>query len=249
MTDAHYPPTALPGPQSRSSAVSDDPASIEPPARHYNPGMARLLASLILCGLALPFTIMTSHAQVADQFLEKARNLLKESPIIDGHNDYPWAVREKAQLNLDVLDIRRPQPSLMTDSARLQAGGVGGQFWSVYVPSPKPGEDAGASVSMTLDQIDLVHQMMAKYSATMALALTADDVERIQKTGRIASLIGMEGGHSIDSSLGNLRMMYRLGARYMTLTHSLNVPWADSATDTPKLPGLSPFGEQARKGS
>lgn len=191
--------------------------------------------------------MMTSHAQVADQLVERARKLLHESPILDGHNDYPWAVREKAQLNLDLLDIRRPQPAIMTDIARLQTGGVGGQFWSVYVPSPKPGEDPGASVSMTLDQIDIVHQMMARYSATMELALTAADVERIWKAGKFASLIGMEGGHSIDSSLGNLRMMYRLGARYMTLTHSLNVPWADSATDTPALHGLSPFGEQVVK--
>jgi membrane dipeptidase len=209
--------------------------------------MARLLVSLLLCGLALPLTMIHSHAQVADQLVERARKLLHESPIIDGHNDYPWAVREKAHLDLDLLDIRKPQPSIMTDIARLQAGGVGGQFWSVYVPSPKPGEDPGASVSMTLDQIDLVHQMAAKYSATMELALTAADVERIQKAGKFASLIGMEGGHSINSSLGNLRMMYRLGARYLTLTHSLNVPWADSATDTPALHGLSPFGEQVIK--
>jgi membrane dipeptidase len=201
--------------------------------------MARLLLSvMMLCGLALPLTMIHTHAQVADQLADRARKLLKESPVIDGHNDYPWAVREKAHSDLDLLDIRKPQPSLMTDIARLQAGGVGGQFWSVYVPSPKPGEDPGASVSMTLDQIDLVYQMMTRYSATMELALTAADVERIQKTGKIASLIGMEGGHSINSSLANLRMMYRLGA------HSLNVPWADSATDTPAVHGLSPFGEQ-----
>src|SRR6185436_4183185 len=173
--------------------------------------------------------------------------ILKDTPVIDGHNDYPWAVREKAQLNLELLDIRKPQPSIMTDMARLQAGGVGGQFWSVYVPSPQPGESPGLSVSMALDQIDIVHQMMTKYSATMELALTAADIERIQRAGKVASLIGMEGGHAINSSLANLRMMYRLGARYMTLTHSLNVPWADSATDTAALHGLSPFGEQVIK--
>jgi membrane dipeptidase len=206
--------------------------------------MARTLLALALFGLALPLVTIRPRAQVADQLLDRAKRFLKDSPIIDGHNDYPWAVREKAHSDLDALDIRKPQPTIMTDVARLQTGGVGGQFWSVYVPSPKPGEDPGASVSMTLDQIDLVHQMMARYSASMALALTADDVDRIQKTGRIASFIGMEGGHSINSSLGNLRMMYHLGARYMTLTHSLNVPWADSATDTPRAHGLTPFGEQ-----
>ena len=149
-------------------------------------------------------------------------------PLIDGHNDYPWALRENAARDLDKLDISKPQPTIMTDIARLKAGGVGGQFWSVYVPA-----DAPAPVTATLEQIDIVHRMMRKYPETFELALTADDVERIFKKGKIASLIGMEGGHSIDSSLGALRMFYRLGARYMTLTHSKNIPWADSATDTP----------------
>ena len=129
--------------------------------------------------------------------------------------------------------MRQPQPTIMTDFARLTAGGVGGQFWSVYVPSPPTGTDPAASVTQTLEQIDIVHRMVARYPDRLALALTADDIERSQKQGKIASLIGMEGGHSINSSLATLRMMYRLGARYMTLTHSLNVPWADSATDTP----------------
>jgi len=206
--------------------------------------MFRILFLLMLSCLILPLMVAGGSAQTPDPYLERAKKLLRESPVIDGHNDYPWAVREKAKLDLETLDIRKPQPTLMTDIARLHAGGVGGQFWSVYVPSPKPGEDPGASVSMTLEQIDLVHQMMSKYSAAMELALTSADIERIMRSGKVASLIGMEGGHSINSSLGNLRMMYRLGARYMTLTHSLNIPWADSATDTPALHGLSPFGEQ-----
>ena len=150
----------------------------------------------------------------------------------------------KPQFDLAKLDMRQPQPSIMTDFARLAAGGVGGQFWSVYVPSPAPGTDPATSVTMTLEQIDIVHRMVARYPDKLALALTADDIERAQKQGKIASLIGMEGGHSINSSLATLRMMHRLGARYMTLTHSLNVPWADSATDAPKLDGLSPFGEE-----
>jgi membrane dipeptidase len=184
-------------------------------------------------------TVATDQADRA--LLERAQALHKQVPLVDGHNDYPWALRENAARDLDKLDISRPQPSLMTDIARLRAGGVGGQFWSVYVPAELQGETA---VTATLEQIDIVHRMMRKYPDAFELALTADDVERIFKKGKIASLIGMEGGHSIDSSLGALRMFYRLGARYLTLTHSRNVPWADSATDTPALGGLSAFGEQ-----
>jgi len=187
---------------------------------------------------------MADQRQTSDPQLDRARRLLREVPVIDGHNDYPWEVRQKAQLDLAKLDIRQPQPGLHTDLARLRSGGVGAQFWSVYVPSPAPGTGEAASVTATLEQIDIVHRMMAMYSESLALALTADDIERIQKQGKIASLIGMEGGHSIASSLGILRDMYRLGARYMTLTHSLNTPWADSATDKPQHDGLTPFGEE-----
>jgi membrane dipeptidase len=175
-----------------------------------------------------------------DPMVERARRLLREVPVFDGHNDYPWQVRELAKGDVAALDLREPQPKLHTDFARLTKGGVGAQFWSVYVPSTMQGTTA---VSATLEQIDIVHRMMARYPDRLELALSSADVERIQKAGKIASLIGMEGGHSIDSSLGALRMMYRLGARYMTLTHSLNVPWADSATDTPAHSGLTPFGE------
>lgn len=173
--------------------------------------------------------------------LERARALHRQTPLIDGHNDYPWEVREKAQGDLDRLDISRSQPGLMTDIPRLRAGGVGGQFWSVYVPVELQGQSA---VTATLEQIDVVQRMMKKYPDTFELALTADDVERIFREGKIASLIGMEGGHSIDNSLGALRMFYRLGARYMTLTHSKNTAWADSCSDVPASGGLSPFGEQ-----
>ena len=190
--------------------------------------------------LILPMTIAASQS-TDNALLERARALHKQSPLIDGHNDYPWALRENAQRDLDKLDITRPQPGIMTDIPRLKAGGLGGQFWSVYVPAELQGQ---AAVTATLEQIDIVHRMMKKYPDTFELALTADDVERIFKKGKIASLIGMEGGHSIDNSLAALRMFHRLGARYMTLTHAKNVPWADSATDTPQLNGLSPFGEQ-----
>jgi membrane dipeptidase len=199
-------------------------------------------AALLACLVSMP-TVMSS-AQPSDKMLERATRILRDSPIIDGHNDYPMAVHEKAQGDLSKLDMRVPQPTLMTDIPRLTAGGVGGQFWSVYVPPPTPEQDPATAVSATLDQIDIVYGMMARYPRTFELALTADDVERIRKQGRIASLIGMEGGHSINSSLGVLRMMYKLGARYMTLTHSLNTPWADSATDAPRVNGLSTFGEQ-----
>ena len=194
------------------------------------------LATLLL----LPMTVL--HAQQAPDaaLLDKARALHKQVPLIDGHNDYPWALRENAARDLDKLDITKPQPTIMTDIARLRAGGVGGQFWSVYVPADLAGQ---AAVTAALEQVDIVHRMMRKYPETFELALTADDVERIFKKGKIASLIGMEGGHAIDNSLGALRMFHRLGARYMTITHSKNVPWADSATDQPSLGGLSQFGE------
>jgi membrane dipeptidase len=203
--------------------------------------MSKLLMLLTLLCCVVPLAAIV--APQSDAALERARRLLREVPVIDGHNDYPWEVRQKAKLDLAVLDMRQPQPSIHTDFARLAQGGVGGQFWSVYVPSPAPGTDPAAPVTMTLEQIDIVHRMIARYPEKLALALTADDIERSQRQGKIASLIGMEGGHSINSSIPTLRMMHRLGARYMTLTHGLNVPWADSATDTPKLDGLSPLGE------
>jgi membrane dipeptidase len=202
--------------------------------------MLRKLAviSVLLGAVAAGATVRP--APETDDLLERARALHKESPLIDGHNDYPWVLRERAGSDLDKLDIRQPQPWIHTDIGRLRQGGVGGQFWSVYVPAELAGQRA---VTATLEQIDIVHRMLRRYSDTFELALTADDVERIFREGRIASLIGMEGGHSIDNSLGALRMFYRLGARYMTLTHSRNVPWADSATDRPRAGGLTDFGE------
>jgi membrane dipeptidase len=196
--------------------------------------------ALIFCVVAAIATLDSEQTGDA-ALLDRARALLKQSPVIDGHNDYPMALGEKAQRDISKLDIAKPQPSIMTDIPRLRAGGVGGQFWSVYVPVELAGQRA---VTATLEQIDIVHQMMQRYPATFELALTADDVEQIYKRGKIASLIGMEGGHSIDNSLGALRMFYRLGARYMTLTHSKNTAWADSATDVPAVGGLSPFGEE-----
>lgn len=177
-----------------------------------------------------------------DDLLARARALHRQTPLIDGHNDYPWALRENnVERDIGKLDISTPQPKIHTDIARLREGGVGGQFWSVYVPVSMQGP---AAIRATLEQIDIVHRMVRRYPETFELAATAADVERIFKAGRIASLIGMEGGHSIDNSLATLRMFYTAGARYMTLTHSANIPWADSGTDRPKAGGLSKFGEE-----
>jgi membrane dipeptidase len=191
--------------------------------------------ALLLVSLFLP------HGDPAADPTARARTLHKRALLIDGHNDYPWALRENAGRDLGKLDIRKPQPTIMTDIPRLRAGGIGGQFWSVYVPVELQGQ---AAVTATLEQVDVVHRMTRMYPDTFELALTAADVERIYGKGRIASLIGMEGGHSIDNSLAALRMFHRLGARYMTLTHSTNTPWADSCTDAAVSGGLSAFGEQ-----
>jgi len=188
--------------------------------------------------VVLSMTVVSAQPDYA----ARARALHKTSLLVDGHNDYPWALREhNPARDIDKLDIKKSQPSIMTDIPRLKEGGVGGQFWSVYVPVVLQGQ---AAVTATMEQIDIVHRMVRKYPDTFELALTAGDIERIHKRGKIASLIGMEGGHSIDSSLAGLRMFHRLGARYMTITHTSNTPWADAATDTPKLNGLSSFGEE-----
>jgi membrane dipeptidase len=185
-------------------------------------------------------TVISAGAQ--SDYAARARALHKQVPLIDGHNDYPWALRERdVGGDFAKADITEPVPSLMTDIPRLRRGGLGAQFWSVYVPSEMQGKEA---VRATLEQIDIVHRMTKRWPETFELALTADAAERAFKNGRIGSMIGMEGGHSIDSSMATLRQMYALGARYMTLTHSQNVPWADSATDQPKHDGLSTFGEE-----
>ncbi|CAN3980980.1 dipeptidase [Kitasatospora purpeofusca] len=174
--------------------------------------------------------------------LERARAVLRTAPVVDGHNDLPWAMREQVGYDLDALDLAADQSTrLHTDLVRLTAGGVGAQFWSVYVPSRLAGDHA---VSATLEQIDFVHALVDRFPERLRLALTADDLEAARAEGRIASLIGAEGGHSIDCSLATLRALYALGVRYMTLTHNDNTPWADSATDKPAAGGLTAFGEE-----
>jgi membrane dipeptidase len=173
----------------------------------------------------------------ADQ--QRARKLLSRIPLIDGHNDLPYALRYFGAMDLAQVDLAAPVSCTHTDLPRMAAGGLGGQFWSVYVPATLAGE---AAVATTLEQIDLVHRMVRRYPDRLELAVTAADVQRIFAAGRVASLIGAEGGHSIASSMGVLRTMYALGVRYLTLTHNNNVPWADSATDEPQAGGLTEFG-------
>jgi membrane dipeptidase len=174
----------------------------------------------------------------------RARDMLGRFPLIDGHNDLPWALRERTtqnggDLSQVVFDLDAPAEGLHTDLPRLAAGGVGAQFWSVYVPASLAGD---AAVTAVLEQIDLALRMITRYPGSFGLALTADDVEQVFASGRVASLLGAEGGHAIAGSLGVLRMLYALGVRYMTLTHNANVGWADSATDEPQVGGLSGFG-------
>src|ERR1700689_4637999 len=182
--------------------------------------------------------------------------MLRRFPLIDGHNDLPWALRVRADFDVSrvrlVADGQAPSPDdpaevnlaapvkgLHTDLPRLQAGGVGAQFWSVYVPGRL---DGGEAVTTVLEQIDLARRVIASYPGALELALTAADVERIFASGRVASLLGAEGGHAIANSLGVLRMLYALGVRYMTLTHNNNVGWADAATDNVDAGGLTDFG-------
>jgi len=170
---------------------------------------------------------------------DRVAAVLARWPVWDGHNDLPWEAREQVGYDFERLDLAAGTVGRThTDLPRLRAGGVGAQFWSVYVPA-RLGAHA---LTATLEQIDGVRTMVARYPADLALALTATDVEEAWAAGRIASLIGAEGGHSIDSSLGALRMLYALGVRYMTLTHNDDLPWADSATGSEPLGGLSPFG-------
>jgi membrane dipeptidase len=163
--------------------------------------------------------------------------------VIDGHNDLPWQFREKKDLSFRALDITKnlKDRGLHTDIPRLRQGGVGAQFWSAWVPTDTARK--GTAVKTTLEQIDVVYRMVQAHPDAFEMAYSVDDILRVHKSGKIASLIGLEGGHSIDNSLGVLRMYYRLGARYMTLTHSENTDWADSATDKPVHHGLTEFGE------
>ncbi len=191
---------------------------------------------------ALMLAAWTVTAAAADPVPELVREVLAGTPLVDGHNDAPWQIRERFGGDLDALDLRDTtglEPRMHTDLARLDAGGVGGQFWSVYVPVSLEG---GEAVTAVLEQIDLVERMVARYPAELELAWTAADVRRAHGEGRIASLLGVEGGHCIDDSLGVLRQLRRLGVRYLTLTHWTGTAWADAATAPARVGGLGPFG-------
>jgi len=168
-------------------------------------------------------------------------DVLHAAPLVDGHNDLLWELRAARERGEPEADLRSETPSLQTDLVRLERGGVGGQFWSVYVPSDLPGHEG---VTRTLEQISALHALVARYPDRLEPARTADDVERIARTGRIASMIGVEGGHAIGCSLGALRALARLGAGYLTLTHNDDTPWADSATGLRPHGGLTRFGEE-----
>ena len=194
-----------------------------------------LIAALLLPNMAT--------AQPIDPKV-KARidRILKKTPLIDGHNDIAEALQENHDFSVANLargTDRWPDHPLMTDMARLHAGRVGGQFWSVYIDGTITGD---AAIRRTIEQIDIVDRMIAAYPNDLERALTADDIVRIHKKGKVASLIGIEGGRQIGGSMAALRQFYRLGARYMTLTHNQTTEWADSATDEPRFRGLSPFG-------
>jgi membrane dipeptidase len=207
-----------------------------------------------LCGAVFLFAALLGgppavQAQNPRQdFQQRVDHVLARTPLIDGHNDLPWEIRER--FNGDVsgfdfaadtshLPLKEGQSALMTDIPRLRAGHVGAQFWSVWIPANTPGYEA---VQVTLEQIDLVKRITAHYPKDLEMAYGAADIRRIHKNGKVASLIGIEGGHQINNSLAVLRQMYDAGARYMTLTHSNNTAWADSATDNPVHHGLTAFG-------
>ena len=173
---------------------------------------------------------------------EEALALHSQALVVDGHNDLPYRLRELTQGNFRLLDLRQPQPKLHTDIGRLRRGGVDAQFWSAYVDAEE--YRGPAAVKATLEQIALIHQMVQTYPDVFALADTADDIVRLSQAGKVASLIGVEGGHAIDNSLDVLRTYRRLGVRYMTLTHSVTLDWADSATDQRRHGGLTRFGEE-----
>ncbi|MGK2859989.1 MAG: dipeptidase [Thermoanaerobaculia bacterium] len=196
----------------------------------------RPLLLIFLCMIAVP-------SLAADDFEARALRILREAPLIDGHNDMPWAIRSRVKNRIGQIDLqsdtRKLEKPMHTDIPRLRAGGVGAQFWSVWVPVDLAPTDA---VRTVIEQIDVVQRVAARYPEDFEMAYTADDIERIHRTGRIASLIGVEGGHSIANSLAVLRQLHRSGARYMTLTHWKNTDWADAATDEPQCGGLTPFG-------
>lgn len=203
-----------------------------------------LCTALVASPLAAQVALSESSKPraAADRFAvsAQAQAIHQRGYVFDGHNDLPWEIRTKTTRGFDEFDIALPQPQLHTDIERLREGNVGAQYWSVYVPVETIAQ--GTAFQTTREQIELVKKMIDRYPDVFELALDAEDVDRIRAKGKIASLIGMEGGHSIENSIGKLRQLHEMGARYLTLTHTDTLDWADSATDTAKSDGLSEFG-------
>ena len=195
----------------------------------------------LLLATALQLSAQTTPASADDRYLARAKRVLRQTPLIDTHNDLPWRIREDsiARGNIDLYDLRRRTPG-HTDLDRLKKGMIGAQFWSVYTPGDW--RDSGYA-RIQLEQIDIARRLIAKYPDRFALALTANDIRRNFKQGKIGSLLGLEGGHAIENSLGALRAYYDLGVRYMTLTHNVTLDWADAANDSAKHDGLTSFGD------
>jgi len=199
------------------------------------------VSAAILSLAPKPVHAQTHSADATDPYLARVERILKQTPLIDGHNDLPWRIREDsiARGNVDAYDLRKHTPG-HTDLDRLKAGMVGAQFWSVYTPGDW--RDSGYA-RIQLEQIDIARRIIAKYPDRLALALSANDIRREFKEGKLASLLGLEGGHAIENSLGALRAYYDLGVRYMTLTHNVTLDWADAALDSARHNGLTPFGD------
>ncbi|QDV88848.1 dipeptidase [Planctomycetes bacterium TBK1r] len=196
---------------------------------------ATLIMPLLLMAVEpgpMPDLVLTDHG----------RRVHFSGLLFDGHNDLPWEIRKNGQASFNQIDIATRQPQLHTDIPRLREGGLKAQFWSVYVPADT--STTGDSLIQTLEQIDIVDRMVKRYADVFEFASTADDVERIATAGKIACMMGIEGGHSIEGSLANLKRLYDRGCRYMTLTHSKTLPWADSATDDAQHDGLTEFGKE-----
>ncbi len=205
--------------------------------------LLRTLTLSLLILVVFGFSALSAQTDRSD-YIDQAIEILESIPLFDGHNDVPWQYRNRVNYKfseLDFYDTTHLEQPMHSDIPRLREGRVGAQWWSVYVSANIPENEA---VKQTLEQIDFVHRLVEKYPDHFELALTADDVERIFADGKIASLIGMEGGHSIANSLATLRMFYELGARYMTITHSRTLDWADAAGDNPRHDGLTEFGEE-----
>lgn len=201
-----------------------------------------LILGLLTLNLSFSSLVIAQDTSNKYVITQEALEIHHSGMLFDGHNDLPWEIRIKANASFDKADISKPQPQFHTDIPRLRKGGLKAQFWSVYVPADTA--ETGDALLKTLEQIEIVNQMLTRYPETFELDRNADDIERIVKSGKIASMMGVEGGYSIEESLANLQRYHRLGVRYMTLTHSKSLSWADSATDEPRANGLSEFGEE-----